>query len=611
MNSQTTLSDQFSSYWDQLPRLILAIIIILIGWLAAKFIAAAIKKAMDKAQVDTRIHGLSGRERHPDQDRKYSVSTMFSKIIYFLILLFAVVWAFSILHLAILAQPLLQVLNTIASAVPSLLKAALILLAAWLIAILVKKAIERFGPTLIKPITKWRSGPSEPEARQTVSSAARMAFYLILLLALPGVLSALHIAGVSEPFRQMLGSFLMFIPRLFAAVLIFLIGYMIAKIVRSILTNFLESAGAERLAKRLGFHRLFPNTSLSKTTGTIAFILLLIPTTISALQALKIEGLSVPAVNMLNTILTMLPNIAIAVLFIFIGLLLGKYLQRLVTRLLNTAGFNTFLNKMGLGALHQQNIPSLSQLAGYLVNIVVVLLFAAEAFQVLKLSFLVNLATGVAAYLPRLFTALLIVGIGLWVAQLVKKLLLSVLRGASATTKTLSYFAQSAIVVLTFFMALDQLGVARSIIDTAFLLIMGGLALAFGLAFGLGGRELASSHLANWNKKVSEVDIDSDKFEEWKQEIKPKKPAEPPVQEPIDQGIWENEPWSDDAHTVDPLEESINGEALDQDSREKASEDEKDSDSSTPFYDASSWRNTANEEDLPSLSGDKNRSFRQ
>jgi hypothetical protein len=68
-------------------------------------------------------------------------------------------------------------------------------------------------------------------------------------------------------------------------------------------------------------------------------------------------------------------------------------------------------------------------------------------------------------------------------------------------------FAKYAILTLAIFMALSQLGIAKSIVNAAFILILGGLALAFGIAFGLGGKEFASKYLEKFDKTLNETGV--------------------------------------------------------------------------------------------------------
>jgi small-conductance mechanosensitive channel len=193
----------------------------------------------------------------------------------------------------------------------------------------------------------------------------------------------------------------------------------------------------------------------------------------------------------------------VAIVFILAGLWVGKWLEKMVAQMLWRLKFDSLFHQMGIGSLTPEKSKyTLSQMVGLLVKFVVVLLFTAEAMQIVHLNFLVTLASGVIAYLPMLLAAIVILGIGLYLGQLVGRVLQNVLQHRYA--RTLAAVAKYTIFAITVFMALDQLGVAHSIVNAAFILVLGGLALAFGLAFGIGGKEFAGKYLRKLDEKLSE-----------------------------------------------------------------------------------------------------------
>ncbi|SFB24174.1 Nucleoporin protein Ndc1-Nup [Bacillus sp. cl95] len=495
--------------WDQfiykLPDLLIALLVLFVGWLIAKVIEKGVYKALKKTNLDNRLFS------NTNPNRKYSSEKIISKIIYFLLLAFVFILFFNILDLNIIATPLVSMLSSITAAVPSILKAALILLIAWLIATALSFIIKKTGKTLKmhQMFNKLNVTKNNQDPSTLVDKVAKIAFYLVILLFLPGVLAALNIDGISGPFSNMLENILGFLPKLFAAALILFVGWFVAKLVRDLVTNFLQTIGTEKLVERFGMKKLFEGTSLSSIIGTIVFVLILIPTVITALERLDLKGISEPAVAMLNDILTMLPNIAVAILLVLIGLWLGKWVNKFVTGLLDRIGFNSFFHGMGIkkpNSTTATNI-SFSKMVGYIAQIFIVMLFVVEALNNVKLDFLVTLATGVIAYLPNVFAAVVIITVGLFLGNLVKKLLESVLQGPHFTL--LSSVAKYAIIAISIFMALDQLGVAASIVNAAFILILGGLALAFGLSFGLGGKEFARKYLERLDQKIEETTVDT------------------------------------------------------------------------------------------------------
>ncbi|MBT2687702.1 mechanosensitive ion channel [Bacillus sp. ISL-47] len=488
----------------KLPDLLLALLVLLIGWVIAKAIEKAVLKGLRKTSLDDKVF--------PDKaNRKYSSEKMISKIIYYLLLVFVFILFFNILDLDIIATPLVGMFSSIMAAVPSILKAALILLFAWLIASGLSFLIRKGGKTLKvhEKLDKWNLTDNKQQPSNVIDKVAKVVFYLVLLIFLPAVLGALNLNGIAGPFTGMLESILAFLPKLLAAALILLVGWFVAKIVRDIVTNFLQAIGTEKLTKKLGLTRLFEGTSLASVIGTVVFVLILIPTVIAALERLDIEGISGPAIAMLNDVLTMLPNIAVAIFFVLIGVWIGKWVRKFVSSLLERIGFNSYFSGMGLNKSPATGSGlTFSQVIGYIAEVIIVLLFVVQALNILGLDFLVTLATGVIAYLPHVIAALVILGVGLWLGSLVKKLLSTVLQGPHY--KFLANVAQAAIVAISIFMALDQLGLAASIVNAAFILTLGALALAFGLSFGLGGKDFAAKYLQKLDRKIEETTINKD-----------------------------------------------------------------------------------------------------
>jgi Conserved TM helix len=485
-------------YTDLIPNLLFALLILFIGYLVAKGIGKAVEGALKKTSLDDRLFSNLGK-------RKYASEVIIGKIVYYILFVFVWIIFFNMLHLSLIATPLVSMVSTLTSAIPNLLKAALILLVAWSVAYLVRLLFEKAAEkgNLKRHFVKWKIAKDERDAVIKLKGFAKALFYFIVLLFLPGVLGALQMEGISEPFSNMLSAILAFLPKLFASTLIVLIGWLVAKFVRDLLTNFLGSIGADRIGKRIGITKNTEGINLSSMIGNIAFILILIPTIITALEKLELKGISEPAIAMLHDVLTMVPNILIAVIFILIGLWLGKWIEKMVVQMLWRLKFDQVFHQMGIGALTpQQAKNSLSQLVGLLVKIVVVLLFTAEALQIVKLDFLVTIATGIISYLPMLLTGIIILGIGLYVGNLVERILQNLLK--LKFSHTLAAVAKYAIFTMTLFMALDQLGVAHSIVNAAFILILGSLALAFGLAFGLGGKGFAAKYLEKLDGKLEE-----------------------------------------------------------------------------------------------------------
>ncbi|KIL49482.1 mechanosensitive ion channel [Jeotgalibacillus soli] len=515
-----------NSFLNSLGNLILALLVLLIGWIIAKAVGTAVEKLLHKTGV-IRKYGSPNGAAPPQQTerdtrkQKWPPEKIAGKIIFYILMVFVFILFFNILNLNIIAAPLVEMMSTILAFIPNVLQAALILLLAYIIALVLKTMVVKGGYRLARTrsVTENKYFKDRTNLHEYVENAGTIVFYVVLLLFLPGILSALGIDAVSEPFSLMLASFLAFIPRLIAALFILLVGWIVAKIVRDIITNFLHAIGTDKLAARLGFSNFLKDTTISSITGTVVFILIMIPVTISALDQLQIEGITGPAINMLNDVMAMIPNILIGIAFIAIGIWVGKWVRKFVTNLLSKLSINNAANHLKIGgwkASHSRMTPA--DIAGYLAQFVVVTLFIVEAFQIVGLNFLVNIGTAVLAFLPSVITAVIILALGIILANITKRILDSLFSGSELSM--LSSVAKYAIMALALFMALDQLGVADTIVNSAFILILGAAALAFGLAFGLGGRDNASRYLDKWEKKAGSAELSPERAKESAEEIK-------------------------------------------------------------------------------------------
>ncbi|HLR61641.1 MAG TPA: mechanosensitive ion channel [Lentibacillus sp.] len=486
-----------------LQNIIIAILVLLVGWLIAKLISRAVEKALKKTDLDEKVFNKFRSSDEPINSDKIIGST-----VYYILLVIVFILFFNILNLDMIANPLSDLISTIFGFIPAVLKAALILVFAWVLATIVKWLIVQGGSklNLQKLFSKMKITDDEETAKGYLEKIGEIVFYLVLLLFVPGILNALSITGVSEPFSSLLSTMLAFIPKLVAAALIFAIGWFVAKIVKSIVVNLLHASGSEGLIRKLKLQNMFEGTSFAQFVGNLIFILIMIPITIAALEKLELAGITEPAISMLNQIMNMLPNILIAIVLVLFGVWLGKFIGGFVQQFLKNVGFDRLTSKMQIGnkdASSSKMTPS--AVTGYIVQVLIIFFLTVQALYLIKLDFLVDIASGITAYLPNVLAAVLILGVALIIANIVEKVLVNLLSGPAI--KILAGFAKYAILALAVFMALTQLGIAVSIVTSAFTLILGGLALAFGLAFGLGGKEFAGKYLRKFDETIEETKV--------------------------------------------------------------------------------------------------------
>ena len=214
------------------------------------------------------------------------------------------------------------------------------------------------------------------------------------------------------------------------------------------------------------------------------------------------ETLLQPLQNALSTFLSFLPQLVGAVVILIVGYIVAKVLQAVVGRVLQGIGFENWMEKGGIkqffdrAETNQTPVSILGQLVFWFVFIIA-LTMAADALGISQVSVILG---QLIAFIPSIIAAILI----LILAALLANFVSGIVRGATGSN-VLASVAQYAIIVYAAFAALTQLGIAVQLTANTFLILLGGVALAAALAFGLGGRDLARDVLQKAYNRSSEV----------------------------------------------------------------------------------------------------------
>lgn len=481
-----------------LPSLGGALLILIVGWLVALSVSAGVRAALKRTRLDNKIAGwITGKER-PEREGS---ERWISKIIYYLLMVFVLVAFFQTLGLVLVTQPLNEMLGSILEYLPRIISAAALLLLAWIVASLVRVIVTKLlRGSGIDNALRSRLGDDDTSRETHVAETAGNALYwLILLLFLPLILNTLSLEGLVSPLQQMLGGFLGFLPNVFGAGLILLIGWFAARIVQRVVTNVLAATGIDRAGERTGLDTVMGKNTLSTLVGLIAYLLILIPTILAALDALKLSQLSNVAGGMLSMILNAIPAVFTAALILLIAYIVGRLLSKLVSEILARIGFNTILDRLGLtrGGGTDQRTPS--EIVGYLVLVGTIFFASIEAARLLGFAALASLLVQFIQFAGRVVLGIIIFGVGLYLANLAAGVIRS---GKPGPTGFLATAAKVAIILLAAAMSLRQMGLADEIINTAFTLLLGAVAVAAALAFGLGSRDIAGHELNKWLQSV-------------------------------------------------------------------------------------------------------------
>lgn len=194
-----------------------------------------------------------------------------------------------------------------------------------------------------------------------------------------------------------------------------------------------------------------------------------------------------------------LPSLLGAVLILLAGYFFARLIERWTDALLGRLNFNKMADAGGLSEAMGRTgtrldpIHAVGKLFFWLVMLVVILL----ASSALGLESINTMFGTMLSYIPTLIAAIVIVILGMIVGEFVRALVLASAGGVEGVP-VLAKVAKGAVVTIAVFMAVQQLGIAEEIVTAAFTLILGAIALATGLAFGLGNRQLAGEVTRRW-----------------------------------------------------------------------------------------------------------------
>lgn len=499
-----------------LPNLLGGLLTLFVGWLVALVVSSLVRGILKRTDLDNKL----GRWMMGDaRGSQLNTEKLFADIVFWVIFLFAVLGFLNALNLNIVAQPLNNVLNQIFVFVPKLASAAVLAGIAWLVATAVKTIVIRTAGAIMPAMSRRLDvGSNQVLPSETLGNAL---FWFVLLFFLPLILDVLDLRGPLAPVQNLLSDILSALPNIFKAILIGLVGWFLARIVRELVTNLLAAAGAERLAAQIGLNRAAPGQSLSGLVGTLVYVLILIPTAVAALEALQIPAISRPATSMLQQVLNAIPQILTAGAILAVAYVLSQFVGDLVSNLLTGLGFNNIFRVLGMHTIHDRMTPpptrtvdaidpasvrisitdpestkqTPSEIVGTIVRVGVILVAAVSAVDVLGIPALTALVGGLIVISGQVLAGIIVFAIGLYLANLAQSAIAS---SGTSQARALGQVARLAIIAFVGAMALQQMGIASSIVNLAFGLLLGAIAVAVAISFGLGGRDVASEQLRDW-----------------------------------------------------------------------------------------------------------------
>ena len=477
--------DIFTSFIEPLGfsllNLLVALVILIVGYLLARIIAAITRRLLKKTNLDNRLADALSEEGKP---RKYEAEDVIARIVFWILMLFVLVAFFDRLNLQGLALPLQSFLQDLTvDFLPRLIAAAVLMIVAWLIATALKLLILKGGEwlKLDERLTK-HAALEEGEQVSFSKSLANATFWFVLLLFLPTVLRTLGIIEIAEPIQDIFDQIFNYLPNILAALVVFTVGWFIARILRQIIVNLLAALGIDKFGERIG---LSENRTLSGLLGDILYVIVLLVTIIAALGELNIKAISEPTTQMLSTIINIIPNLIGAALVLVISYAIARLVAELVRDLLSGIGFNTIPERLGL---KWSATTTPSQWVGWLVLLAIMLFATVSALELLGSESVVSMLDVFIAFFWKVILAAFILAIGLYMANLAYK---AIHATGINQANFIGRVAQIAIAIFAAAIALREVGIANEIVNLAFGITLAALGLAVALSLGLGTTKIS------------------------------------------------------------------------------------------------------------------------
>ena len=471
-------------YWNQFHPILSAIAILLIGWIVALILAAAVKKVLQKLGTNQKLSSTTGH--------RSNVESILSRVIFWLVMIVALVGALNVLNLTSVSGPFSNMLQQFLLFIPQLLAAIVVGFIGWIVANLVKVGLQKLlDRTQLDEKLSADVGVSP--ISQNISD---IVYWLILLLFLPIVLSILGLNGLLFPIQNMLNDVVSFLPNIFIAGVIVFVGYILAKIVRGIVEGLIGSLNLQQQAQKIG---LFKSSNLPQVLGSFIFAIIIITSLIIAFEALGIDAISQPATAMLYEIMNAIPHIIAAGLILILAYVVSRFVANLVVEVVAGTGVDEIPAKLDVQRF--LGTTKVSCIVGYLIVFFTMLFAVSEAANRLGFEQVSGLISMFIHFGANILLGTVIFMVGFWLANLVANV---IGRGEYNSSRWLANLVRILIMGLVVAMGLRAMGIADSIVNLAFGLTLGAVAVAFAIAFGLGGRQPAERVLTNLIDKAKE-----------------------------------------------------------------------------------------------------------
>ena len=356
---------------------------------------------------------------------------------------------------------------------------ALIGLAILLVGLFVVKIITGIFSKLLKKV-------SFLDERDLIKPIASLIKAILTIFVLMAVLQHFGLTDVLEPLKVMANQFLGAIPNIIGAGIIGYVGWIIAGIVADLVAMALGKVDTT-LAEKTGNEDI----KISKFGSAFIFGAILLPIVVAALGVLNIPAISDPATAMITKLMASVPNIIGAGIILLVAYFVAKFVVFMLTGLLEAANINDLPSKIGLTGVFTESFTPM-KLIGGAIMFFSMLTASTAAVNTLGIDVISTIFAKVLEFGGGILVGGIILLVGNFLSTVAHEKL------SASGSVGIANIARFAILGLVLAMGLKAMGLADNIVNLAFALTLGSVAVAVAIAFGLGGRDAAKTIADKW-----------------------------------------------------------------------------------------------------------------
>lgn len=469
---------------------ILAIIVgLFVAWIVGRLGAYIVKRILNSAKVDERVSDSLGT--------KAQITKWVSGFTFWALFIFVFVQLLNFaqnvigLQTAAVQSPLSALL---ADWVGKLISVGISLLVAWIIASVLKFLVVRVlnATKLDERLGEKVSGKKAANMNESIGKTV---FWLVFLVFIPSILNSLGIGQAADSVQGLVDQVISYVPGIIGAVIILILGGLLARILRQIVTGFLEGVGVDSLGERVGFSKSKEAQQLSTLLGTVVYVIVMVTVIGQALASLQLDVLTNISEQILGSVTGVILSVLGAVVVLGIAYYVAKFISEIVTSLLAGIGLDRLPEALGFKTAKDAN---LSGVVGYVVLVGVMLFAVQGTAQSVGLSDIADLVGELIGFAGSVLIGIVIFIAGIYLANVASNVITT---AGGKDAAFLANIARWAILIFVAGIALSQAGVTLA--ENAITIILVAIGAAFALAFGLGGRDAAAQQVDKWFNRKS------------------------------------------------------------------------------------------------------------